>query len=258
MTRRNALLLLAAQQPKPDPYVILDQSVTIDQTNLDKLRGYVWNSEERSFFKGKLTRQQSYEINLVSGAMYWRRTESGGKPLSGQELAAERQRLASHLEKPGPGYNWRSERQFLELLPKVHIATYLGQETINGRPTHLIETKPAVGVRAYLLNSFRYKLWIDEADLHWTRAEITVIRDVEWLLHQLAIGRISYPYSNNIVNQGKLRAGAKTTIELQRLPEGIWTLSRYLTEAGNDFSNELRYFNYRRFSSESQLLTDPQ
>ena len=37
----------------------------------------------------------------------------------GAELEAERKRLASHLEKPGPGYNWRSERQYLELLPKV-------------------------------------------------------------------------------------------------------------------------------------------
>jgi hypothetical protein len=257
MTRRQSLLLFAAQEPKPDPYVILDQSVTLDQTNLDKLRGYVWNSEERSFFQGKLTRQQSFEINLVSGAMYWRKTESEGKALSGAELEAENKRLASHLEKPWPGYNWRSERQYLELLPSVHHATYLGLENIDGRPTHVIETRPASGLRAHLLNSFRFKLWIDQADLHWRRAEITVIRDVEWLLHQLAVGRISYPYSNNIVNSGKLRAGAKSTVELQRLPEGVWTLARYLTESGTDYTNELRYFNYRRYSSESQLLTGP-
>lgn len=257
MTRRQTFLLLAAQQAKPDPYVILDQSVTMDQTNLDKLRGYVWNSQERTFYRGKRTRQQTYEINLVSGAMYWRRTESEAKPLSGEELAAERQRLAQHLANPGPGYNWRAERQYLELLPKLHIATYLGQETLNDRPNHVIVTRPITLDGSQLLNAFRYKLWIDQSDLHWTRAEITVMRDVEWLLHQLAIGRISYPYSNNIVNQGNLRAGAKTTIEMQRLPEGIWTLSRYVTEAGRDYVNELRYFNYRRFSSESQLLTGP-
>ena len=247
MTRRNVLFYLAAQ---PDPYLILDQSVTLDQTNMDRLRGYVWNSEERSFSKGKLTRQQNYEINLVSGAMYWRRTD-GGDP------EAERRRLARHLANPGPGYNWRAEREYLELLSKVHTANYLGQETLNGRSNHVIETRPRPNTQARLLNSFAYKLWIDQADLHWTRAEITVVRKVEWLLHQLAIGRISYPYSNNIVNSGSLTPGAKTTIEMQRLPEGIWTLTRHHTQTSKDFTNELRYFNYRRFSSESQLLIDP-
>jgi len=258
MTRRDVLMLIAAQQPRLDARTILDQSVTLDLTNMDKLRGYVWNSEETAYVNGKITRQQSFEINLVSGAMYWRRTELDGKPLMGKDLESERQRLARHLANPGPGYNWRAERQYLELLPEVHTATYAGKATINGRPNHIIETRPHPEARSMLLNSYRYKLWIDEADLHWTRAEILVIRNTQWLLHQLAIGRISYPYSNNIVNSGQLKAGAKTTIEMQRLPEGIWTLARYETRSGGDYRNELKYFNYRRFTSESQLLIDPQ
>jgi hypothetical protein len=257
MTRRTTLLLLAAQQPQPDPYVILDQSVTLDETNMEKLRGYVWSSEEKSYANGRLLRQQGFEINLVSGSMYWRKTEADGKPITGAELQAENRRLAKHLANPGPGYNWREERQYLELLPQVHTAKYLGLEMINGRPTHLIETKPTPNTAASLLRSFRYKLWIDQADLHWTRAEITVVQPTRWFLHQLPIGRISYPYSNNIVNSGQLLPGAKTTIELQRLPEGIWTLSRYRTQSTTGYSNDLRYFNYRRFTSQSQLLTEP-
>ena len=254
MTRRSALALFFVN---PDPYVILDQSVTLDKLNMEKLRGYVWSSEEKSYSKGVLQRQQAYEINLVSGAMYWRRVDANGQPLTGAELAAERQRLARHLAAPGPGFNWRAEREYLELLPRVHTARYLGEEMIDGRPNHLIETSPHPSATSRLLTALSYKLWIDKAELHWRRAEITVVKKVEWLLHQLAIGRISYPYSNNIVNQGSLKPGAKTTIELQRLPEGIWTLARYHTQSGKDFSNELRYFNYRRFTSESQLLTDP-
>ena len=258
MTRRTSLLMLAAQTAPPDPYVILDQSVTLDRANLERLRGYVWNSEETAWSRGKIIRQQGYEINLVSGAMYWRKVEADGKPLTGKELESERQRLARHLANPGPGYNWQEERQYLELLPKVHVATYVGTEKISGRLNHVIETRPNPDARAKLLSSLRYKLWVDQADLHWTRAEITAIRDVRWLLHQLAIGRISYPYSNNIVNTGELRTGAKTTIEMQRLPEGIWTLARYETISGKNYRNELRYFNYRRFASESQLITGPE
>ncbi len=252
MTRRAALLLLSQALPV-DPKVILDQSVTLDISNYQKLRGYVWNSEEQSFVNGKLSRQQSYEINLVSGAMYWRKLADNGEPLTGKEAAAESERLQRHLRSPVTNLNWRVERDHLELLPHSHRVKYLGEDQINGRPNHLIETQPLPGRHAPLLAAFRYKLWIDKAELHWTRAEITVIRKVEWLLHQLAVGRISYPYSNNIVNTGQLKPGASRTMETERLADGVWTLSTVETHSGN-FVNRLRYFNYRRFSSESQLL----
>jgi hypothetical protein len=252
MTRSSFLMLLASQPARPEVKVILDQSVTLDEGNLAKLRGYVWTSEEKSYKKGQVTREQQFEINLVSGALYWRKLN-----VTGAELQAEQTRLAQHLANPGKAYDWRNERRYLELLAETHDAKYLGEEVIAGRRNHVIATQPKPGVQARILGSFRYKLWIDAAELHWTRAEVEVVRNVSWLFHQLAIGRLSYPYSNNIVNTGDLRKGARTTTELQRLPDGVWTLAKHRTESGN-FSNELRYFNYRKFASESQLITGPE
>lgn len=254
LSRRQALLLFAPQPT--DPKTILDQSLTLDSANLDRLRSYVWTSEETSYRNGKPTAQQRFEINLVSGALYWRKIESNGQPLTGRELEAERQRLADHLARPGPGYNWRAEREYLDLLPQTHTVRSLGMETINGRPNHVLLTAPRPDTGHPLLRSFSYKLWIDQAELHWTRAEITTLRRVSWLLHQLPIGRLTYPYSNQVVNSGSLTSGAVTTIQLQRIPDGVWTLDTYETRNGPNYRNLLRYYNYRRFSSESQLLTD--
>lgn len=256
LSRRKALLLLASPPPATDPKIILDQSVTLDTANLDRLRSYVWNSEETSYRNGTIAAQQRFEINLVSGALYWRKLESNGQPLAGRELEAERQRLADHLANPGPGYNWLSERDHLELLPQTHSIRYLGLQTLNGRPNHILVTAPLASTEHPLLRSFAYKLWIDQAELHWTRAEITTLRKVSWLLHQLPIGRLSYPYSTNVVNSGSLTPGAVTTIQLQRLPDGVWTLDTYDTRNGPNYRNLLRYYNYRRFTSESQLLPE--
>jgi len=190
-------------------------------------------------------------VNLVSGALYWRKLN-----VTGKELETEKARLSQHLANPGRAYDWRNERQYLELLPDAHDAKYLGEEVLAGRRNHVIATQPKQGLQSRILASYRYKLWIDVAELHWTRAEIEVVRDVKWLFHQFAVGRLSYPYSNNIVNTGELRKGARTTTELQRLPDGVWTVAKDRTESGS-FLNELRYFNHRKFASESQLITDP-
>lgn len=50
-------MLLGGQATRPDIRTILDQSVTLDEGNLGKLRGYVWTSEEKSFRTGQLLRE---------------------------------------------------------------------------------------------------------------------------------------------------------------------------------------------------------
>lgn len=252
MTRRGMLALLGA---RVDPAVVLDQSVTLDEGNFERLRGYVWTSEEKSESRGKVTRQQKFEINLVSGGLYWRKLEHNGKPLGGAEAEAERRRLESHLRNGVKTRVRREERDHLELLARAHSVKYLGEETIDGRANHVITTEPLKGNHMPLIAGLSYKLWIDQKELHWRRAEITFVKPVEWLLHQLDLGRICYPYSNQIVNTGKLGKGARQTVEMQRLEDGTWTLNRMRTEAGS-FTNELRYSQYRRFASESQLLVD--
>lgn len=255
LLRRHLLALAAAPGLAADTREILTRSVALDIENLRKLQGYVWTSDERSSRAGKQTRQQGFEINLVSGQMYWRLVELNGKPLDGQAKAAELARLKRHLTNPAPDNTWIEERRYIEALPPTHDAIYAGAERLNGRETHLITTRPKPGGSG-LLDSIAFKLWIDAEDYHWARVEMDYLRGARWRFHQFTVGRLTLPYSNNIVNSGDLPAGSKTTIELQRLPEGIWALSRHHTDYGGKYANELRHFNFRRFASESQLIVD--
>lgn len=244
---------------------LLERACTLDEENLGKLRPYTWTSEERTFRGGKLSRSQTFEINLVSGSLYWRMTKRNGEPLRGAEAEAERQRLKRHLELArSSGYRnsdviWREERRALELIPLGQTHRVAGHEEVNGHRCVLIETRPRGGGERTMYQRMKagiaYRIWAHETEHHWVKAELEIRRPVRWLLHQLSLGRITYPYSNNIVNEADHRSGTKVEFQLMRLPEGAWTLDRYVTTA-TDFRNELRYFDYRKFSADSQLMTE--
>lgn len=271
MLRRSLILgcpaLCPALWAKPDPYAILRQAVTLDEENMAKLRQYVWNTEERAYRgkmgKGTLTRQQLYEVNALSGELYWRKLQQNEKELSGVEAASETARLKRHLatykDQLARPFDWRAERQFLAFLPNAHSATYAGEELVNGRSCHLIVTKPrrapvAGHPLAYILESVRFKLWIDQQEFHWVRAEYEAVEPIKFTLHQLPLGRFSMPYSNQLIYQAVMQKGSRVFFDLVRNAEGTWIVNNHTIENKASY-NHLRYFDFRKFSSESQLIT---
>jgi hypothetical protein len=272
MLRRSFLLGPAIHSPamlsaKPDPLPILRQAVILDEDNIAKLRQYVWKTEERAYRgkvgKGSLIRQQLYEVNALSGELYWRKLQQNEKDLSGIEAASETARLRRHLatykDQLARPFDWRAERRFFDLLPNAHLVTYSGEDSIAGRPCHILTTKPrrapALGhPLAFILESFRFKLWIDQAEFHWVRGEYEALETVQFTLHQLPLGRFSMPYSNQLVYQANMQKGSRVFFDLSRNPEGTWILNNHTIENRNSY-NQLRYFDFRKFTSESQLIT---
>jgi hypothetical protein len=263
---RRTLLSFLAMAPR-DARSILEAACSFDEGNLAKLRPYTWTSEETTTVGGRVTRSQTYEINLVSGSLYWRLTKRNGDPISGIDAEAEQRRLERHLAQAKTvisrvaGAVWREERRYLDAIPLLQDYRYTGDEMRDGRNCHVIQTKPRRGQRHdrelfQLVESFAYKIWVDAREFQWVHAEINVEKRTKYLLHQLPLGRITFPYSNNIVNQADHAKGSRIEFSLLQLPGGAWTLDRYVTRY-RDYQNELRYFNYRQFSTDSQLLTDP-
>jgi hypothetical protein len=255
-------LLLRANEGEPEE--ILRRAVVFDEANHLALRDYVWNSEEVSFRGAKEIRQQKYEVNLISGSMYWRKLEQMRRPLEGVDAQAETNRLRRHLESArqeanAPGDNgWRFERAFLEEIPRLHRVERWTSSPWSGTPCHRARLVPKKGARsnhpfASFIASFRIEVWIDKDSLHWIHSEWEAVRKVSWRLRQLPLGRLSMVYSNGIVYQGELSKGGRFEWTLERIPRGPWVLAWYRTFAGN-FRNELRYFNFRRFTAESELL----
>lgn len=258
-------MLAAASEPED----ILGRAATFDVDNYLALRPYVWNSEELGFRNGRETRQQKYEINMVSGAMYWRKLEHQHKPLNGQEAEQEATRLAQHLKEPRPAdglppdNGWRLERGFFADLPRLHRIDKFSQEDWQGLAVYRLRLKPIKDARSQNPNSafassFEIDVRLDRSSLHWVHADWRATRKVAWTFRQLTLGRLSMIYSNNIVYRATLSKNDSFFWTLQRLTQpdqspGPWTLAEYQTQAGS-YRNHLCYFNFRRYASESELI----
>ncbi len=243
---------------------LLARATTFDSENYAALRAYVWNSEEISFRNGIERRQQKYEINMLSGGMYWRKIEQDRQPLSGPQAEQEKKRLEKHLNAPRqldglPAEDsWSKERAFLELLPRLHRITRFQQASWRSIPTFHLRLTPGpqsspLHPLADFAQSFEINVDLERASLHWVRAEWKALRSVKWQLRQLPLGRLSMLYSSGIVFTGAVRKGHRLGWSLERLPSGPWALQEFYSDGG-EYANRLRYFNYRRFASESELI----
>jgi hypothetical protein len=271
LTRRS-LLALPALAAADDGEEILARAVSFDVENYLALKPFVWNSEETGFRDGRESRHQKYEINMLSGAMYWRKLESQHKPLTGAEADLESKRLAQHLKEPRPAdglppdSGWRFERAFYADLPRLHRIEKYTQEDWRGLPVHHLRLKPVKDARTQhphsaFASSFEIDVLLEKQSLHWVHSEWRATQKVAWTFRQLTLGRLSMIYSNNIVYRATLNKKDYFSWTMQRLPgmdgkPGPWTLAEYETKAGN-YRNHLRYFNFRRYASESELIVQP-
>ncbi len=265
---RRRFLLAAGLEPllhgAEDAEAILARALSFDAENYRALRSYVWQSEEISYRGKREIRQQKYEVNLLSGSMYWRKLEQMHQPLRGADAEMEAQRLRRHLEGPRgadglpPDEGWRFERAFLEEIPKLHRIAKFEASSWESTPCYFFDLIPEKDPAlrhpfAAFAASFRIRVWLSQENLQWVHSEWEAVKKVSWRMRQLPLGRLSMIYSNGIVYQGELGKGGRFAWTLTRIPNGPWTLASYQTSAGS-FRNELRYFAFRRFSSESELL----
>ena len=249
------------------------RAVTLDEANMAALRAYVFEVEEvYTSLRGArpvVERSFRYEVNLLSGAMYWRLLERNGQPLSANDHEAEQARLKRHLELYGGGaqldetakslYNWRRERQYLLEIPEAWQLRLAGTETVNDRACHILDFQPRSPYWprhrfAHLLGRLRGRVWIDRQDFHWVRLQWETLRRTSYTLQQLPLGRLSLPYSPGVINEADLPAGTTQMFELTRLSGGPWVPVYFRSTKENSFRNEVRYSRFRRFTSESSLI----
>lgn len=262
MTRRELLALSAAAAPVDDWQALLARSITHDDDNFAALRSYVFEAYDVSRAPRNQRESQSYEINLVGPGMYFRKMRHNDGALSEEEAKLEQARLRLHLTQPhgsDPNAQWRRERHVLEDWLQSHRFTFKGRRTLDHRSALVVESHPPRDAKpdlAFFTNA-RCRLTIDEETGHWIEAICDISARTTFTLHQLLLGRLSLPYSPGLVNRADLPANSTFTIRLQRLEDGIWVPRHYRNERVG-FLSELTFSKFRKFTSESQLLTDPQ
>jgi hypothetical protein len=246
-----------------DPVEILRHSVDLDRKDSEHLKDYTYiqESEERTYRGNKPGKPDSEtnEISMLAGRQYERLIAKNGKPLSAKEEKKEQEKMDRELAKrqhestsdKAKQEKARAEgRQFLNQLADAFILHVEGEEQVSGKPAWVISAEPKPGFRpkesnAKILTKVRGKLWIDQAEYQWVKAEVEILDTISM---GFALLRIA--------------PGLRVSFEQTRVNDEVWLPSRismhgearvgYLVKEHGDF--EITYRDYKRFQTDSKLL----
>jgi hypothetical protein len=261
---------VSAQPPAPpDPLEIIKKAVEANERNWKVARNYTWterNEERQLDSQGgvKKTEVNTYEVTLQEGEPYYRLVQKNDRPLPPKDEKKEQEKLEKSIreresETPEQRANRLAKyekdrqegRQFLREVTDAYHFTLQGEETIDGRATWVIAAEPRPGFQpqmkdARILPKLRGKLWIDELEYQWAKAEIEVIDTISFGLSLV-----------------RIHQGSHVKFEATRVNDEVW-LPKTTYVAGSAriayLKNEraedtTAYRDYKKFQVESRVLT---
>lgn len=256
-----ALTAVSACALTPEPRELLEQMHKAERANRVKAARFVYR-EEIVYTEGvegaePMRRSSStYEVTILEGEPYHRRTGDRGGPLTAIEEALEEKRYReveyyrrnTPLDERRRRFSAAEENRFkvdTGLVLEYHTARLLRQDALGGRLCWVIETEPRPHTpkpkrRSEWSQSQRIEFWID----------------AQTLFPALIVAHQLYDFDSS-------RKGTVTTIA-HTLFEDAWLLSsihsRGRRKAGRRtiilYETRQSYSNYRRFTSTSKLLFD--
>ncbi|MBZ5673016.1 MAG: hypothetical protein LAP61_02115 [Acidobacteriia bacterium] len=256
----NLALILGAQ----DATEIIRHSVDRDATNFERFKNYTFleRVEDRRYARnGKLGSKevQTYEFMVVGGRPYGKLVERDDKPLPAKEARKEQEKVdkesakrqrESESDKAREEKDRAEERSYLREVPEAFDLTVEGTDQIEGRPVWIIGAQPKSGYRpkmkrAEILAHLRGKIWVDQADYQWVKAEVEVIDPISF-----GLGVI------------KLAAGSILNFDQVRVNEEVWLPAHISVRADarlfylRNFRQELdvTYRDYHKFSADSRVV----
>jgi hypothetical protein len=250
-----------------DAAEILRRSVQLDEKDNERLKDYTYlqTAEVKAYRGKKLSASDSgsetSEVLMLAGEQYQRLIEKDGKPLSAKEERKEKDKMdrelarrqhlsASDKAKQEKG---RAEgRKFLEQLPDAFTLRIEGVEEISGKPAWVIsaERKPGFrpkGSEAKIFTKVRGKVWIDQAEYRWVKAEVEIL---DTLSMELGLVRV--------------QPGMRVAFEQTRVNDEVWLPSHFsingdarmgfLIKMHGDM--EITYRDYKKFQTDSRIVSE--
>lgn len=158
---------------------------------------YMERDEE---LNGGSTKVSISKVFPVNGLPYEYTVSRNGSPLTGDAKAREDSKLQKRRNESADD---RAKRQkdyvnslkFLDDVPNALRFKMLGEETLNGRPNYVIQCTPNPSFqphdsRAAMFSHIAAKLWIDRADIRWTKALANVLDTISigWVVARIQPG----------------------------------------------------------------------
>ena len=228
-----ASCVCAEAGPASDISGVVRRSLEAGERNAERLPGWVSGSrvDERQLDDQggvKSEEVRTYEYVDIEGVLVRKMIAKNGKPLEGDDARREDQRVAklartrktesaearakrlAEREKKK-----QKEREFSKEIIDAFDFKLLGEENVAGRPAWLLSATPRPGykpsdMRASIFPHVRGKIWIDQKDYLWSKAEADAFEPISLGFSLIA----------------KLDEGAHLFFEQVRMNDGTWLLQK--------------------------------
>ncbi len=272
--RTNSMRLVALAAlcssflPAQDARDIVLRSVKLDNDNYRIARNYTFversdNRENDAQGRLKQHRVLTYDVTLLEGSPYRRLIARDDQPLPPAQEKKEQEKLRKSIaerQRETPDQrarrlsDWekkrREEREPLLEIPDAFDLRIAGQERVDGRDVWIVAGAPRPGYRAKsgtarLFTRFKGRLWIDQQDYVWVKAECEALENI-------SIGLFL----------ARLQKGARLTFEQTRVNDEVWLPKRVTIDLAARLlmlkniraQVEITYKDYRKFQSDSRLV----
>ena len=256
-----------AQEPAPDAESIIRRSLERDTMNAARLRNYTYIENQQSQTLDNSgasvkTETSTFDVVNLYGSQYRRRIAKNGRPLEGKEKQKADEEFEKEVrkrEQETPEQRAKREadrekerakaRRFLQEIPKAYYLKLARAETIDGLPVWVIEATPRPDFHpsvkhADMLKKVRGKVWIDQSNYQWVRAEAEVVQPITFGGFLATLGR-----------------GARMTFLQTRVNEEVWLPAKVTARIDGrllmkhfSVAAETTFSDYRKFQVDSRLL----
>jgi len=260
-----AALFLIGPAKSQDPVNIVRRSLDRDHSNFELLKNYTYvqREETRELDRsGKVTRTESKttEVLMLGGRPYHHLIARNDQPLSTEEKRKGQERMdqalarrqnPSEKEKEKLEKNRAEDRKFLRELPDAFTFRLLGEENVSGHRAWVISADPrpdfhAKDTASKILTKVRGKVWIDQAEYQWVKAEAEV-------LDTISFGFALF----------RLAPGGRMSFEQSRINQEVWLPSylHFRADARLGYVKKMRaevevtYRDYKKFQTDSRMVS---
>ncbi|HEY6307561.1 MAG TPA: hypothetical protein VI488_14005, partial [Candidatus Angelobacter sp.] len=212
------------------------------------------------------------DVTFYYGEEYSRLVQKDDKPLSASDQKKEDEKLEKFLSKLRNQTDEEREKQvvkekkqreearaFLRDMVNAYDFTLVGEETVGGADTWVIEATPRKDFHptephADILAKIKGKLWIEKKEYNWVKAEAESIDTISFGLFLFRIHK-----------------GSRFTFEQVHLNDEVWLARRFYINGGARIAllkneaveQEDTFSNYKKFSTSTRITpgqevpTDP-
>jgi len=259
----------ASAPPLTDPAEIIRRVAAHEEENQKKRHNYTY--EEKVIEKKldghgevKSTETSGFDIMMIYGEQVQRQVSKDDTPLPPKDAAKEEEKIdkliakyknesddqrAKRLEKDEKAHE--EAREFVKEVADAFDFTMLPPETADGRALYVIQGEPKPGYEprgknAKFLTKLRGKLWIDQSDYRWVKADLETIDTISfgWFV-------------------ARLHKGTHVYAEETRVNDEVWLPKLVRLNLGarvalfKDFNIDVTqtYSDYKKFGAQTKITT---